>query len=270
MIEKITKALRVLPPLPQTIQEFNKVYQNPQSDIEDFVGVIVKDPMLTANLLKVANSTIYGFTHKIKTLDQAIGLFGIKTVHTLIISYELQKLFSEQTLLYGITTKELSTINYEQAVLAASYASTVEKSLCDEAFMIALLSDMGKILISQAMQNDTQLKQKIHNAQTINEVKTIEKEHLGIASEGVSARIFFEWHFDAFFVDVLECLWKKGRYSGDEQKVAQIVWVVKTACNYKQKLTPESIEKAAKLANRFRLEPFKPFLAKSSYNFLKK
>jgi HD-like signal output (HDOD) protein len=270
MIEKITEALQVLPPLPQTIQNFNKVYQNPQSDIEDFVQVIIQDPMLTANLLKVANSTIYGFTQKIKTLDQAIGLFGIKTVRTLIVSYELQKLFSDQVLIYGVSTKELSAINYEQAVLAASYASLDANGLSDEVFMSALLSDLGKILISQTMDKEKVFRQKLQDAEDIADVKRLEKEYLGAASEGVSAKMFLKWHFDTFFVEVLECLWKKGRYDVDVQKVAQIVWVVKTALNYKQKMTPQSIEKAAQLAKRFNLKPFKPFLAKSAYNFLKK
>ena len=83
----VLRQIKNLPPLPKSVMEVQKITSDPNASIKDLVKVIKEDPLLTANLLKVANSPLYGFTRQIKTIDQAVALFGMSTVKGFAISF---------------------------------------------------------------------------------------------------------------------------------------------------------------------------------------
>lgn len=253
---KIETLLKSLPPLPCTVQKFEQAYKQENHTISDFVKIIIEDPMLTANLLKLANSSIYGFTQRIKSLDQAIALFGVKAVRSLVINFEIQKLFIKQPLIYGMDIATLTQLNIKQAKIAASWASEIDKELTDDIFMVALLSDMGKLLISKALEEHDHASMLMQKAPTILHIKRIEKKLTHYTSEAISAKMYENWNLDTTLINTLNCLFKKGHYPRKIKKMAVMVWVVKTALNCKENLTDESIQNAQKIAHRYKLEGF--------------
>ena len=76
MNDAILKQIKQLPPLPETAVKIEAVYQNPNSTFEDMVKILEKDPLLTADILKSANSPLYGFSREITSIAQAVSLFG--------------------------------------------------------------------------------------------------------------------------------------------------------------------------------------------------
>ena len=80
MNETILKEIKQLPPLPDTAMKIEAIYQDPNSNFQDMVKVIETDALLTADILKAANSPLYGFSREITSLSQAVGLFGMGTV----------------------------------------------------------------------------------------------------------------------------------------------------------------------------------------------
>ena len=58
MTEEILKKIKQLPPLPESAMQIEEVYQNPDSSFNDMVKILEKDPLLTAGILKAANSPL--------------------------------------------------------------------------------------------------------------------------------------------------------------------------------------------------------------------
>ncbi len=64
----IIESIKVLPPLSSTITEINRICADKNSTIADMAKVIENDPMIVANILKIANSPLYGFGREIKNV----------------------------------------------------------------------------------------------------------------------------------------------------------------------------------------------------------
>ena len=64
-----------LPTLSKTLLKIIEVEKlNPISFLDDIKRIIERDPLFSAHLMQVANSSFYGFTQKVRTLPHAIGL----------------------------------------------------------------------------------------------------------------------------------------------------------------------------------------------------
>jgi HD-like signal output (HDOD) protein len=71
------------------------VMNHPLSSAADVGKVIGEDPGLTARLLRLVNSPIYGFPTRIDTVSQAISIVGMTQLHDLALGTSFIQLFSE-------------------------------------------------------------------------------------------------------------------------------------------------------------------------------
>ncbi|MET0081738.1 MAG: HDOD domain-containing protein [Sedimenticola sp.] len=72
-IREQVKAIDSLPPLPEITREILELYHNPLANAADLAKVVEMDPSLSAQVLKWANSAMYGFRGEITTIQAAIA-----------------------------------------------------------------------------------------------------------------------------------------------------------------------------------------------------
>ncbi|MEZ4457791.1 MAG: HDOD domain-containing protein [Gemmatimonadales bacterium] len=70
-----------------------QVIDHPLSSASDVGRVISEDPGLTARLLRLVNSPIYGFPSRIDTVSQAISIVGMTQLRDLAIGTSFMRLF---------------------------------------------------------------------------------------------------------------------------------------------------------------------------------
>lgn len=70
--DRINK-IEALPPLPEIVHEIIKLYNDPFADAASLARIVEKDPALAAQVLRWANSAMYGFKGEIKTIKAAIA-----------------------------------------------------------------------------------------------------------------------------------------------------------------------------------------------------
>jgi len=90
MDESLIKRVKNFPPLDETIIKIQEISNRKNSSLRELVQVVEKDPMLTANILKATNSPLYGFTREIKSVNQAVSLFGMATIRGFALSSMMQ------------------------------------------------------------------------------------------------------------------------------------------------------------------------------------
>ncbi len=83
-----------LPTIPKVLQEIILSFGNPDIDMDIIAKQIAHEPVLTAKLLKVANSARYGSPRKIASLNEAIVLLGFPTVRTIVLAFGLVETLS--------------------------------------------------------------------------------------------------------------------------------------------------------------------------------
>src|SRR5262245_9174298 len=76
------------------LEEIDAAIQSPQCSLVTVGEAIEKDPDLTARLLRLGNSSFYGFSSRLATVTEAISLIGIQQVQDLLIASSIVERFA--------------------------------------------------------------------------------------------------------------------------------------------------------------------------------
>jgi putative nucleotidyltransferase with HDIG domain len=75
-----------LPTLPTVLEELTALMADPDASSEAIAKVISRDQVLSAKVLKMVNSPIYGFPGRISSIQHALVLLGFNVLRGIIIS----------------------------------------------------------------------------------------------------------------------------------------------------------------------------------------
>lgn len=134
-----------LRPFPASATRLITVSNNPDSTIGEMTGIIRNDPALSVNLLRVANSSMYGYYGQIRTIDQAVIVLGIRSVRNLAIAMASTAVFAA-----GTGSKESRQKLWSHSLGCGCVARMIAKRTGvippDEAFLAGVVHDVGKLI----------------------------------------------------------------------------------------------------------------------------
>lgn len=247
MLDQLAERIKSLPPLPKSFHQISVVCNNDNASVHDLALIIEEDPMLVANLLKVANSPLYSFRREIKSVLQAVSLFGMSTTRSLVTDMSIKKLLNVDMAPYGVTPEEFAHISSLQGALMMHWYKRVDPSKIEILFLCALLQETGKILIAdEVVKNDEtyQFKSEIENSTN---VANVEKMFVGTSCSEVTARIFEHWKFDDFMVQSIRYADNLENAPIEIRPYSLALKVVKTAIPINAPLSERSITIAQNL-----------------------
>jgi HD-like signal output (HDOD) protein len=135
-----------LPSLPMIYGQINEITKKPSSSAKDIGRIISNDTSLSARLLRLVNSTFYGFPSTIDTLSRAVTIVGVKQLSTLALGISIVKVFDD-------IPSELIDMRsfWEHSIacgIAARIIATFKKVANSERLFVAgLLHDIGRLLL---------------------------------------------------------------------------------------------------------------------------
>ena len=254
MTEEILKKIKQLPPLPESAMQIEAVYQDPDSSFNDMVKILEKDPLLTADILKAANSPLYGFSREINAISQAVGLFGMGTVRGFALASIVKKSFSLDLSPYGINNDMFSALSKKQHALVTSWCIRRENKLLGVLSPAAFLVEIGKVLIAQQVIADGKQEEFRDALAELGNVEAAERQVVGADTPEVSATIFSQWKFEEGLVDVLgHCMEPEKSENPDGVKPAAILNAVRLAVPINGVVTDASIEAAKEIIAKYDL-----------------
>ena len=254
MTEEILKKIKQLPPLPESAMQIEAVYQDSNSSFNDMVKILEKDPLLTAEILKAANSPLYGFSREINAISQAVGLFGMGTVRGFALASIVKKSFSLDLSPYGISNEMFSELSKKQHGLMTSWCLRKENKLLGVLSPAAFLVEIGKVLIAQQIMADGKQEAFRDALKELQDVEAAEREVVGVDTPEVSATIFAQWKFEEGLVDVIRNCQNPDKAEDEDKRAAQILNVVRIAVPINGKITDESIKKSKELIEKYGLD----------------
>ncbi|MBS4067800.1 MAG: histidine kinase [Sulfurimonas sp. RIFOXYD12_FULL_36_11] len=254
MTEEMLKKIKQLPPLPESAMQIEAVYQDPDSTFNDMVKILEKDPLLTADILKAANSPLYGFSREINTINQAVGLFGMGTVRGFALASIVKKSFTLDLSPYGIDSDIFSLMSKKQHALTTSWCLKKEAKLLGILSPAAFLVEIGKVLIAQQIITD-KTQQKFKEALlNLENVEAAEREVAGVDTPEVSATIFEHWRFESGLINTIRNCQNPEDAKEEFKRAARILHVARTAVPLNGVLTDESITAAKELIVKYDLD----------------
>lgn len=250
MLEEIAERIKALPPLPKSFYQMTLICQDPNASVSDLSRVIEEDPMLVANLLKVANSPLYGFRREIKSVAQAVSLFGMSTTRSLVTDMSIKKLLNVDMAPYGVTPEEFAAISSLQSALISQWYSKIDASKADFLFLAALLQETGKILIADEIVKNNETYQFRSEIENSNNIADVERMFARITSSEVAALIFKHWKFEEKMVQAIAYSDALGIIPDEIRPYAFALKVVKTAIPLNAPLSERSVNLALNLLEK--------------------
>jgi HD-like signal output (HDOD) protein len=84
-----------LPTIPAVVQRLIVALRDPDVDTRKLGEALAKDPVLSAKVLRLANSSFFGGQRSMASIDAAIALVGVQALNRLIIASGVSAAFPE-------------------------------------------------------------------------------------------------------------------------------------------------------------------------------
>lgn len=139
-LKKIIMDTKTLPTLPGVINKLNTLSDNDKSSVQEMAKIVSSDQVLSARILRLANSPSYGF-YRVSTISNAMILLGVNVVKSLALSSSI----------FAIMEKDSVSL-WEHSLGVGVAANLIARKLglseCEEIATAGLLHDIGKVIIS--------------------------------------------------------------------------------------------------------------------------
>ena len=178
-----------LPNIPKVVQELIVTFNEEEVDMEAIASKIAMDPVLTAKVLRLANSAHYGVSKTISSTADASVLLGFATLRTLVLASGITGAMQTPD---GFDRKEFWRRNFAVAALAkwlASYSPVNPET----AFTTAMLHSIGQLLILLLLPSECKKVEAAVNAG--GKLHQVEKSILGFDYAEVGAELASRWKF---------------------------------------------------------------------------
>jgi putative nucleotidyltransferase with HDIG domain len=189
-----------LPALPENIREIDALCGDPSVSIHEIADKIMNDPGLTADILKLSNSSGYYIGRKIESIGDSLMVIGIKHVRAFIAVTAINAIMREKYSKFEDIWNHCAKSAFFARALARECDLTY---LGEQAFLAGLLHDIGKIvLLSAGLDVVDQIAGIVANHK-IRSSSIIEEASIGISHAEIGALMAVKWNFPEFLVECI-------------------------------------------------------------------
>ncbi len=153
--DEILSQVEAVPSLPSVVIKLRRYLNDPDVDFNELAKVIEYDPGLTANVLRLANSSYFGWSRSISTVKkEAISRLGTSRIFQMVLCMTVAPMVSKPIKGYDIDSGALWQHSIATAICAEQLAKKAKIDDADEAFTTGLLHDVGKVVLGTFVEID--------------------------------------------------------------------------------------------------------------------
>ena len=177
--------------LPDIYFQVREMIQDPRFSVAEIGQVIVKDPALSIRLLKIVNSSYYGFQARIDTISRAITIVGMNELQNLVLATSVVDTFKKiPGDLIDMTDFWIQSINC--AVIAKLLARKSAVLHDERLFLAGLLHDIGALVI-YAKFPEQAAQMLLEAGQSRIMLTRMEREFIGFTRADVGGELAHYW-----------------------------------------------------------------------------
>lgn len=182
-----------LPTLPTVMINAINIAFDPSSDMNDLYKLLRNDPAITAQILKVVNSSYYGTSRTIESLKTAMVVLGMDEVVNIVSAVSMADTFKDASTprhfdlrhfwLHSVAVGETAQLLRERSKLSSE----------GELFTAGLLHDIGCILLATYFPEDYDEACRLAREQQI-PLHQAERELLGVDHARIGEYLARRWN----------------------------------------------------------------------------
>lgn len=144
--QEVIQNIGELPPLPQVATRVIQITANSDTSSEELQTLIGLDQALSAQILKVANSAMFGRMREVTTLSQAIMTLGFSAARSVVLASSVKNLFSRGPA--GLQERLLWEHALVTGLTGSAFCRSMDLPGTEEVFLAGLMHDIGKCVLA--------------------------------------------------------------------------------------------------------------------------
>lgn len=191
VIDNFFQSIQNLPVMPKVVQDVIQMLGNEDVEIKELEGAIEHDQVISAKVLRLANSSYYGLSRTIRTLDDAIALIGLDNLRMIVVAHGVTGSFKQ---IPGLDMKRF----WRHSLLTASIARQIcreRKRETETAYIAALMHSIGQLPIHIVFPEAGQDIDDMCNGLSVLERKAVENATLGLDHCQIGEELARRWNF---------------------------------------------------------------------------
>ncbi|MBP0599578.1 HDOD domain-containing protein [Herbaspirillum sp. LeCh32-8] len=198
-LEALFQQQTALPSIPKVVQEVIESFNNESVSIEEIGKKLAADQVLSAKILRLANSSYYHVSRTIGTVEDAVLMLGFMTVRTLVVSTGMAGSFKK---LPGVDLKLFWRYSLDTAIVAKWLAKRVKVN-SDFAFTVGLMHAIGQLVMHAGMPEQALQVDKVAGPLDARRLD-VERKSFGYDFSDVGAELAKRWRFPEEFSAVIK------------------------------------------------------------------
>ena len=196
----VVSAIGSLPSPPQTYASLKQALQKPDVCLEEICRIIEQDVGMTAKVLQMVNSPLFGLVCEITSVPRALGHIGLATLKQLVLSVEIFQTFEPERRVEGFSLEKFQTHSRQAAKIAALIPAETE--VVQVAVIAALLHDTGKLVLAARLPDafEEALQKSLAENRPL---YAVEEEMIGSTHAEVGAYLLSLWGLPQVIVDAV-------------------------------------------------------------------
>ncbi len=191
--QDLIDAAERIDPLPASITRLLRLTNDPSSSMADMAEVIRYDPILTVDVLRLANSARSAVRDPVSEVSVAVARLGTAEVLGLAMKRAVQGRMTVALRAYGMDADELWRHSLTSAIAAEVVSDVSTIRIPGHASTAALLHDVGKLVIAKALPNELSDHLAHVSSTDPRPLDEIEREILGTDHGEVGASVVRSW-----------------------------------------------------------------------------
>ena len=221
-----------LPTIPAVAVQIIGLVQREDLDIDLLADTIMRDPSLSARVLKTANSGFYGRPRSVTRIRDAVMVLGLRSVKTLALGFSLVGAMrhSEKGEKKGFDHRDI----WQRSLLAAAGARTVAGragfACSDEAFLGGLLHLIGVVALERTLGDQYHWYWEAAEGD-LTRLRAIEREALGFDHAEAGATLAEKWNLPEALVTAIRMFPTPDDADGDYRDLVRCVATAESAAD---------------------------------------
>jgi HD-like signal output (HDOD) protein len=168
----------------------------------DISRIVERDPSLTANILKVANSPYYGMGQKVASLKLALTILGLTEIINIVTGISIVRLFPTGRKKGSFDRVKFWQHSFGCATASRMLANDLKFETEGVEFVAGLIHDVGKLILDQYFHPKLREIIKLREKEGIGEIEA-EERILGVGHATLGSWLAQNWNLPSTLIEAI-------------------------------------------------------------------
>jgi putative nucleotidyltransferase with HDIG domain len=201
-MDSVVRCVKDLPPMAAIGPRAIRLLADDQASATELARLLSSDPTMAAKILRIANSPFYGMAYRIKTIQHALLVIGLRATSSLVLAVTTWGVFRSSRLSSSQEANRKRLLRHSVACgVGARLLAQGRYPIPEEAFLAGLLHDLGKLVLETCVSEGAA--PVLERAVEV-EDHLPERNALGFDHQDVGAALLNHWGFPSTIVEAIQ------------------------------------------------------------------